>query len=43
LAAKLEILDYGYRSTVETLKAQFSSYEKCFAKHGVKVTLKRFK
>lgn len=43
LAAKVEILDYGYRSTVETLKAQFASYEKCFAKHGVKVTLKRFK
>ncbi len=43
LAAKLEILDYAYRSTVETLKAQFTSYEKCFAKHGVKVTLKRFK
>jgi predicted acylesterase/phospholipase RssA len=43
LAAKLEILNYGYCSTVETLRAQFPLYEKCFAKHGIRVTLKRFK
>jgi len=43
LAARLEILNYGYVSTVNVLKSQFSTYEKCFAKHGVKVTLKRFK
>jgi len=43
LAAKLKILNYGYRSTVATLKAQAASYEKCFAKHGIKVTLRRFK
>jgi predicted acylesterase/phospholipase RssA len=43
LAARLEILNYGYVSTVNVLKTQFSTYEKCFAKHGVKVTLKRFR
>ncbi|MBI3609092.1 MAG: patatin-like phospholipase family protein [Nitrospirae bacterium] len=43
LAARLEILNYGYVSTVNTLKAQFGAHEKCFAKHGVKVTLKRFR
>lgn len=43
LAARLEILNYGYASTVNVLKTQFSAYEKCFAKHGVKVTLKRFR
>ena len=42
MAARLEILNYGYMSTVNTLKAQFSTYEKCFAKHGIKVTLRRF-
>ena len=43
MAARLEILNYGYASTVNTLKAEFSSYERCFAKHGIRVTLKRFK
>ncbi|MEK6683860.1 MAG: patatin-like phospholipase family protein [Nitrospirota bacterium] len=43
LAARLEILNYGYVSTMNILKTQFSTYEKCFAKHGVKVTLKRFR
>ncbi len=42
LTARIEILNYGYESTVAALKAQFSSYEKSFAKHGIKVTLKRF-
>ena len=42
LAARLEILNYGYESMVNTLKTNFPLYEKCFAKHGVKVTLKRF-
>ncbi len=42
LAARLEILNYGYVSTIGALKAQFSTYEKCFAKHGIKVSLKRF-
>ena len=42
LAARVEILNYGYMSTVNTLKARFDTFEKCFAKHGVKVTLKRF-
>lgn len=42
LAARLEVLNYGYVSTINTLKAQFSTYEKCFAKHGIKVTLRRF-
>jgi predicted acylesterase/phospholipase RssA len=42
LAARREILNYGYTSTVQTLKNQFSQFEECFTKHGVKVTLKRF-
>ncbi len=42
LTARLEILNYGYDSTVNALKAQFSTYEACFAKHGIKVSLKRF-
>lgn len=41
-AARLEILNYGYMSTVNVLKARFPTYEKCFSKHGIKVTLKRF-
>lgn len=40
--ARLEILNYGYESTVNALKAQFSSFESAFAKHGVKVSLSRF-
>jgi NTE family protein len=43
MAARLEILNYGYVTTVNTLKAQFSNYQKCFARHGIKVTLDRFK
>lgn len=43
LAARLEILNYGYASTVNILKSQYPTFEKCFAKHGVKVTLKRFR
>jgi len=43
LAARLEILNYGYVSSVNSFKSQFATYEKCFAKHGVKVTLKRFR
>jgi predicted acylesterase/phospholipase RssA len=43
LAARLEIINYGYVSTVNALRSQFAFYEKCFAKHGVKVTLKRFR
>jgi NTE family protein len=42
MAARLEILNYGYVSTMNTLKAQFSTYEKCFARYGIKVTLDRF-
>lgn len=43
LAARLEILNYGYVSTVNALKAQFPAFEKNFAKHGVRVTLRRFR
>jgi NTE family protein len=43
LAARLEILNYGYVSTVNSFRSQFAAYEKCFSKHGVKVTLKRFR
>jgi hypothetical protein len=43
LAARLEILNYGYVSTVNTLKAQFPAFEKSFARHGVRVTLRRFR
>ena len=43
MAARLEILNYGYHSTINTLRAQFSTYEKCFERHGIKVTLERFK
>lgn len=43
LAARLEILNYGYVSTVNTLKAKFPTFEKCFAKQGIRVTLKRFR
>jgi NTE family protein len=42
LTARIEIINYGYQSTVNTLKAQFPLFEKSFAKHGIKVTLKRF-
>ena len=43
LAARMEILNYGYVSTVNILKSRFSTYERCFSKHGIKVTLKRFR
>jgi len=43
LAARLEVLNYGYASTVNVLRTQFTNFEKIFGKHGVKVTLKRFR
>ena len=42
LTARLEILNYGYESTMNLLKAQFPALEESFSKNGVKVTLRRF-
>ncbi len=41
MSAKLEVLNYGYSSTVATVTQQFDSYRECFAKCGIKVTLDR--
>lgn len=43
MTAKLEVLHYGYISTVRMLKQNFSFYQHCFDKAGIKVTLDRFK
>jgi len=43
MTAKLELLHYGYTSTVRTLRENFSLYEKCFARLGIKVTADRFR
>lgn len=43
LAARVEILNYGYASTVKTLRARFPELEKAFLKRGVKVTLRNFR
>ena len=42
LTARLEILNYGYESTKNLLKAQFPVLEETFSKNGVKVGLSRF-
>lgn len=42
MASRLEILNYGYDSTVQTLRARFPEIEKAFSRNGVKVTLKNF-
>jgi len=41
MSAKLEVLNYGYKSTVAAVTEQFDSYRECFAKCGIKVTLDR--
>jgi predicted acylesterase/phospholipase RssA len=41
MSAKLEVLNYGYSSTVATVTEQFDSYRESFAKCGIKVTLDR--
>jgi NTE family protein len=41
LSAKLEVLNYGYKSTVAAVTEQFDTYRECFAKCGIKVTLDR--
>ena len=41
MSAKLEVLNYGYRSTITTVTEQFDSYRECFAKFGIKFTLDR--
>ncbi len=41
LSARLEVINYGYRSTVATVTEQFDSYREYFAKCGIKVTLDR--
>jgi len=41
MSAKLEIINYGYTSTVAAVTEQFDNYRECFAKFGIKVTLDR--
>lgn len=41
MSAKLEVLNYGYKSTVATVTERFDTYRECFAKCGIKVTLDR--
>ncbi|MBI3622250.1 MAG: patatin-like phospholipase family protein [Nitrospirae bacterium] len=41
MSAKLEVLNYGYKSTIAAVTEQFDSYRECFAKCGIKVTLDR--
>ncbi len=41
-ANRHEVLNYGYVSTVQVLKREFPTYEKCFAKLGIRVSLDRF-
>jgi len=43
MTAKLEVLHYGYTSTVRTLKENFALYQQCFEKAGIKVTIDHFK
>ena len=43
MTAKLELLHYGYISTVRMLKENFSLYHECFEKAGIKVTPDHFK
>ncbi len=43
MTAKLEVLHYGYTSTVRTLKQNFSFYQQCFDKAGIKVTTDHFR
>ncbi len=42
LAGRLDILVYGYTSTVKYLTAHYAEFEKAFSEHGVAVSLKRF-
>ena len=37
-----EVLNYGYVSTVQALRRDFPTYEKCFGKLGIRVSLDRF-
>lgn len=43
LQAQSSLLSYGYTSTVKHLKENFLTYQKVFEKHGITVTLDRFK
>ena len=43
LGGRLDVLRYGYTSTVAYLKANYAEFEKAFGEHGVAVSLKRFK
>jgi predicted acylesterase/phospholipase RssA len=43
LTAKLDVLHYGYASTARTLKENFSLYQQCFEKAGIKVSIDHFK
>jgi predicted acylesterase/phospholipase RssA len=43
MAAKLEVLHYGYTSTVRTLKENYSLYSQYFEEAGIQVTIDRFK
>ncbi len=43
LRARLEVIQYGYSSTVQLLTESFPKFQAVFARHGIKVTLDRFK
>jgi predicted acylesterase/phospholipase RssA len=41
--SRIEVLRYGYCSTMEALKEEFPYYRKCLGRHDIKVTLDKFK
>ena len=41
--SRIEVLRYGYCSTMETLKEEFPYYQKCLGRHDIKVTTDKFK
>lgn len=40
--AKIDILEYGYRSTMEKLKGNFDTYQECLGRYNIKGRLDRF-
>ena len=43
LNARLEVLCYGYTSTADVLRRDFSAHEKLFSKYGIRVNVERLK
>ncbi|HUD71092.1 MAG TPA: patatin-like phospholipase family protein [Dongiaceae bacterium] len=42
-SARVAMLDYGYRSTAQLLRARFQEFQEAFAANGVEVTLERLR